>query len=376
MANEVQSLFREQPGCVAPEPPLRSLRRGNLSLEQYTDGILRGDRTILAQAITLVESSRETDRSLTEQILETCAPHSGRSIRVGITGAPGAGKSSLIEALGSYLIRKSGHKLAVFAVDPSSQISGGSILGDKTRMNKLASSEMAFVRPSPSRGSLGGVAQHTREAMLLCEAAGYQNILVETVGVGQSEAAVHNIVDFVVLLGLAGAGDELQGIKRGVMEFADLVAINKADGDNLPAAERARNDAENALHLLPASSSGWTPRALTCSALTGDGVAEIWNCIEEYVSQTKANGWFAEARHKQAQSWMHEIVEAGLRQRLESHPAIRTRRAFLEKELLEGRITSLRAARDLLKVISDAFGADCPVTQSAAHSEPNDRGKA
>ena len=237
-----QSALRVRPGYLAPEPsPELCTRASNrplsLSPHQYVDGVLRGDRTILARAITLVESCREIDRNLAEQIVEDCLPHSGNSMRVGMTGVPGAGKSSLIEVLGTHLICEYGQKVAVLAIDPSSRISGGSILGDKTRMRSLASSDMAFIRPSPSRRTLGGLAQRTREAMLLCEAAGYQNILVETVGVGQSETAVHDMVDFFLLIMLAGAGDGLQGMKRGIIELASLVAINKADGANVRAAE-------------------------------------------------------------------------------------------------------------------------------------------
>ncbi len=352
--NVKESASHVLPGCLPPEPPLETVhrasgRRGTLSLQQYVDGILHGDRTILARAITLVESSRETDRAIAEQIVEECLPHSGNSIRVGITGVPGAGKSSVIEVLGNYLISDRVKKVAVLAIDPSSKVSGGSILGDKTRMNSLSASDMAFVRPSPSRGTLGGVAQRTRETMLLCEAAGYENILVETVGVGQSETTVHDMVDFFLLISLAGAGDELQGMKRGVMELADLVAINKADGANTRAAEKARTEAQNALHYLPAALSGWTPRALTCSAQTGKGIAELWNCVIEYAVMTKSNGWFALARQNQTQKWMHEIIRECLRQRFEAHPAIKQRKDALEKEVLEGRITSFRAARDLLQ---------------------------
>jgi LAO/AO transport system kinase len=329
-----------------------SIRRRSLSRQQYVDGILHGERTILAQAITLIESSRAADRGLAERIVEDCLPHSGNSIRVGITGVPGAGKSSVIEVLGTSLIAERGQKVAVLAIDPSSQLSGGSILGDKTRMQSLASSEMAFIRPSPSRGSLGGVAQRTREAMLLCEAAGYRNILIETVGVGQSETAVYDMVDFFLLVMLAGAGDELQGIKRGVMELADIVAINKADGTNLPAAERARTEAQNALHYLPGSPSGWTPRALTCSAQTGKGIAELWACVLEHAAMTRANGSFSLTRRNQTRRWMHEIIQQGLRQQFESHPAIRKRMEALEQEVLEGRTTSFRAARTLLEMYS------------------------
>ncbi len=297
MTEPEESALRVRPGCQTPEPPQELIarssgRRRSLSRQQIVDGILCGNRAILAQAITLIESSRAIDRDLAELIVEDCLPYSGNSIRVGITGVPGAGKSSVIERLGTFLIgeravgnrenAEHGHKVAVLAIDPSSQLSGGSILGDKTRMQSLAASDMAFIRPSPSRGSLGGVAQRTREAMLLCEAAGYSNILVETVGVGQSETAVHAMVDFFLLITLAGAGDELQGMKRGVMELADAVTVNKADGANLVAAERARVAAENALHYFPRQSSGWTPRALTCSAQTGKGIAELWNCVLEH----------------------------------------------------------------------------------------------
>jgi LAO/AO transport system kinase len=325
-------------------------RRRSLSHRQYVDGILEGQRTILARAITLIESSRAADRELAERILEDCLPHSGNSIRVGITGVPGAGKSSVIEVLGMFLIREQGRKVAVLAIDPSSQISGGSILGDKTRMESLASSDMAFVRPTPSRGSLGGVAQRTREAMLLCEAAGYRNIVVETVGVGQSETAVHDMVDFFLLITLTGAGDELQGMKRGVMELADLVAINKADGANLTAAERARTEMQNALHYFPSSASGWTARALTCSAQTGKGIAEIWRHIEEHTALTKANGWWAQARREQTRKWMYEIVERGLTEHFQAQAAIRKKLPVLEQEVLEGRMTSFRAARALLDI--------------------------
>ncbi len=313
---------------------------------------MHGDRLVLARAVTLIESAREADRELAEHIVEDCLPHSGHSIRVGITGVPGAGKSSLIEALGRYLIADQKQKVAVLAIDPSSQLSGGSILGDKTRMTTLAASEMAFVRPSPSRGVAGGVAQRTREAMLLCEAAGYRNILVETIGVGQAETAVHEMVDFFLLVTLAGAGDELQGIKRGVMELADLVAVNKADGANIAAAERARTEAENALHFFPASPSGWTPRAMTSSAVTGAGIRELWECVLEYIALTKGNGWFARARRVQQKQWLHEMIEHALRQRFETHPAVRHSMDALERDVAEGRTTSFRAARMLLEMYS------------------------
>ena len=329
-----------------------SRRRKNPSRAQFVDGILSGDRAILAQAITLIESSRAADREMADQVIEHCLHTGGTSMRVGITGVPGAGKSSLIETMGNFLITEYDQKVAVLAVDPSSERTGGSILGDKTRMATLAASERAFIRPSPSRGSFGGVAQRTRETMLLCEAAGYRHIIVETVGVGQSETAVHNMVDFFLLVTLAGAGDELQGIKRGVMELADLVAINKADGDNAAAADRAVAETSNALHFLPGSPSEWTPRAMACSALTGRGIAEIWKTVLEHDALTHANGWFQENRQEQRRRWMHETLELGLRQFFSAHPLIRMRMETLEREVLEGRTTPFHAARTLLEMYS------------------------
>ncbi len=344
----MKSAMRELAGCAAPQAPRVAQRRRPLTRAECVEGILRGDRSTLARAVTLIESARDDDRALAEQVVEDCLPHSGHSIRVGITGVPGAGKSSVIEALGVYLVTERKQKVAVLAIDPSSQISGGSILGDKTRMTTLAASEMAFVRPSPSRGMIGGVAQRTREAMLLCEAAGYSNVLVETVGVGQSETAAHEMVDFFLLLTLAGAGDELQGIKRGVMELADLVAVNKADGANLEAAERARAEAANALHYFPASASGWTQRAIACSARTGAGIGELWECVLEFVALTQANGAFAQARREQQRRWMHETIDRALRQRFDAHPAVQSRVAALERDVTEGRATPFLAARMLL----------------------------
>jgi LAO/AO transport system kinase len=347
----MKSTLQERPGCPTPEAPNVGKKRRPLSREEYLDGILRGDRSVLARAVTLIESAREADRELAEQLIENCLPHSGHSIRVGITGVPGAGKSTLIEALGRYLIADQ-QKIAVLAIDPSSQLSGGSILGDKTRMPALAASEMAFIRPSPSRGIAGGVAQRTREAMLLCEAAGFSNIFVETIGVGQSETAVHEMVDFFLLITLAGAGDELQGIKRGVMELADVVAVNKTDGANVAAAERARAEAQNALHFFPAAESGWTPRATTCSALTGAGIRELWGFVLEYTALTKADGWFARARRVQQKQWMHDMIEDALRQHFDANPAVRHSMAALERDVAEGRTTSFRAARMLLEMYS------------------------
>ncbi len=348
----MESALREKPGCRTPEAPRP--RRGHVSLvrQQYLDGILHGDRLILARAITLVESALDADRQLAEQIVEDCLPYGGHSLRVGITGVPGAGKSCLIEALGQYLTCERREKVAVLAVDPSSSLSGGSILGDKTRMTALAANELAFIRPSPSRGSFGGVAQRTREAMLLCEAAGYRTIFVETVGVGQSEIAVRDMVDFFLLVALPGAGDELQGIKRGVMELADVVAINKADGTSLAAAERARAEAENALHFFPAPASGFAPQSLSCSALTGKGIRELWECVLEHAALTRANGYRERLRREQKRHWMHETIEQALRQRFESNSEVRSRKLALEQDVIEGRITSFAAARMLLDLYS------------------------
>lgn len=358
MADGDESALQSMPGRPTANRPDRgvgTLRRHRvLSHRHIIDGILNGDRAILAQAITLIESSRGSDRELAEQVIEDCLPLSGNSLRVGITGVPGAGKSSLIEALGRFLIDAYGEKVAVLAVDPSSQITGGSILGDKTRMPFLSSSEMAFIRPSPSRGSPGGVAQRTREAMLLCEAAGYRTVLVETIGVGQSETAVHDMVDFFLLILLTGAGDELQGIKRGVMELADLVAINKADGENLAAAERAAAETQNALHFFPASPSGWTPRAIPCSAHTGRGIADLWGWVREHAALAKTNGCFDANRREQRRRWMHEILEQGLKQFFISHPLIRLRMQGFEREVADGETTPFRAARKLLEMYSNA----------------------
>lgn len=347
--NDKDSALRVQPGATTPAPPpISARRRRRLPREVYIDGVLSGDRKILAQAITLVESTRDDDSALARDILEVCLPRTGNSVRLGITGVPGAGKSSLIEALGLHLIRDHAEKVAVLAVDPSSQISGGSILGDKTRMEVLASQDNAFIRPSPSSGSLGGVARRTRETMLLCEAAGYRNIIVETVGVGQSETAVRSMVDFFLLLTLTGAGDELQAMKRGVMEMADIVAINKADGDNRQRAEMARTELELGLHLFPPSPTGWVPRAVTCSAQTGFGIVELWNSVLEHTHILQASGWLQRIRREQVKTWMYDIIEQELQQRFRQHPAVREHLSQLETDVVEGKTSSFRAAERLL----------------------------
>jgi LAO/AO transport system kinase len=346
----MKSALSERRGVALPEAPRAEKPRTKYTREQYVQGIVSGDRVMLARAITLIESAREADRELAALILEDCLPHSGNSLRVGITGVPGGGKSSLIEVLGRFLVTERQQKVAVLAVDPTSQISGGSILGDKTRMTALAASENAFIRPSPTRGAAGGVAQCTREAMLLCEAAGYSNVLVETVGVGQTETAVRGMVDFFLLVTLAGAGDELQGIKRGVMELADAVVVNKADGANVKAAEKARSDIENALHLFPMADSGWSPRVLTCSARTGNGIRELWSVVEEHAALTRGNGWRQAARNQQQRQWMRELIQHGLRQHFEADSRVQQRMAVLEREVVEGQTTSFHAAQMLLDV--------------------------
>ncbi len=315
-----------------------------LSARQYIDGVLQGDRIVLARAITVIESERPADADLSAEILEGLLPPSGRARRIGITGVPGGGKSTLIDALGMHLIRERHQKLAVLSVDPSSPLSQGSILGDKTRMARLSAEENAFIRPSPARGHLGGVARRTRETMLLCEAAGYENIFVETVGVGQSETAVRAMTDFFLLILVTGAGDELQGIKRGILEMIDCIAINKADNGNEQKAERARAEYANALHLFPASSSGWTPRAITISALTGKGIAELWETILEHRAQLD----LAELRSRQALDWMRELVTTGLQGLFSADPGIQARLPDLERAVQTGALTPAAAARELL----------------------------
>jgi len=325
-------------------------RRQLLSREAYVEGVLRGDRAILSQAITLIESARADDTELAQSVLDECLPYSGNSIRVGITGVPGAGKSSLIEALGMYLTRERGETVAVLAVDPSSQVSRGSILGDKTRMETLANDERAFIRASPSGGLPGGVARRTRETMLMCEAAGYRNVLIETVGVGQSETAVRSMVDFFLLLMLAGAGDELQGIKRGIIEMTDLVAFNKAEGSNRAKADAARGEIENALHLFSAPVTGWTPRAITCSARAREGIGEIWEMVLEHRAWLVSTGQFEGYRREQVRRWMYDLIEQALREEFLQHAGVRAKLPGCEQEVLAGRISPFRAARMLVGI--------------------------
>ncbi|HXK81017.1 MAG TPA: methylmalonyl Co-A mutase-associated GTPase MeaB [Bacteroidales bacterium] len=318
-----------------------------LSKQEYFDGIINGNRAILGKAITLVESRLPVHQQMAQELIAMCLPLSDKSVRIGITGVPGVGKSSFIESLGMQIIGE-GRKLAVLAVDPSSERSKGSILGDKTRMEQLAAAEQAFIRPSPSAGSLGGVARKTRETIILCEAAGFDTIFIETVGVGQSETVVHSMVDFFLLLMLSGAGDELQGIKRGIMEMADAIAINKADGDNIKKAQMARQQYESALHLFPPTKSGWMPKVLTCSALNNSGIKEVWQTIEEYINKTINSGYFIENRNEQALFWMHQSIKEALQNKFYQNSEIESFLSDFENQIRLRKKSSFVAAQELL----------------------------
>ncbi len=322
-------------------------RKKKYSVEEYVEGILSGNRTILSQAITLLESSKHRHWEIAQTIVEKCLPHSARSIRIGITGVPGAGKSMFIETFGK-LITSKGRSLAVLAIDPSSEHTRGSILGDKTRMERLSNDPDAFIRPSPAAGTLGGVARKTRETIILCEAAGFDTIIVETVGVGQSETAVSSMVDFFLLLMLAGAGDELQGIKRGIMEMADTIAITKADGHNRQIAEGAKIAFQTALHLFPPPSSGWIPKVFTCSSIENTGIEEIWQSINEYVRITKQSGYFEEKRKQQAVITLHDTILENLKSSFYNSNEIKRMSAEMENQVRKETITSYKAALSML----------------------------
>lgn len=310
---------------------------------------------MLSRAITLLESTRTDHQEIARSIVDQCLPAPNDSIRVGITGVPGVGKSTFIEALGTRLVEE-GHRLAVLTVDPTSERSRGSILGDKTRMGALASHENAYIRPSPTAGTLGGVARKTRETILLCEAAGYKIIFVETVGVGQSEVKVHSMVDFFLLLALAGAGDELQGIKRGIVEMADAIAVNKADGENVAAAKKARAEFERALQLLAPPESGWEPPVLTCSARTGNGIPDVWDAVEDYWTHTRDTGFFETQRRRQAQHWLHQTIEQRLQEDFFSDPNVEAARSEMEAAVASGQLSSFAAAEHLLSLYTQDTG--------------------
>jgi LAO/AO transport system kinase len=344
---KIQRAIKYNPPVVNPYLK-KAKSRPVLTVEDYVDGILSGNIPILSQAVTLVESSVKEHYFLAQQVIEKCLPHSGKSFRVGITGVPGAGKSTFIDALGMDIVN-SGKKLAVLAVDPSSERSKGSILGDKTRMERLAVSPNAFVRPSPSAGSLGGVARKTRETVILCEAAGFDVIFVETVGVGQSETAVHGMVDFFLLIQLSGTGDELQGIKRGIMEMADGIAINKADGNNIEKANIAKNQFKSALHLFPMPPSGWLPQVQTCSAVEHTDIDKVWQMIEEYSDFTEKNDYFNKKRQLQSKYWMYETIEESLKNSFYKNPEIEKLLEETENKLNNNQITPFVAANQLME---------------------------
>lgn len=324
-------------------------KRRTLTTDEYVRGILDGNITVLSQAITLIESNNPDHYAQAQEIIERCLPHSGKSVRIGITGVPGAGKSTFIEAIGN-MVTSLHHKLAVLAIDPSSERSGGSILGDKTRMESISTNPDVFIRPSPSAGSLGGVARKTRETIVLCEAAGFDVIFIETVGVGQSETAVHSMVDMFMLLQISGAGDELQGIKRGIMEMADMMVITKADGENVHKAGLAKVQFQNALQLFPTPESNWRAKVYTCSSTAGTGLEEIWKGVEDYLEHIQRNGYFVAHRNQQNKYWMYESINEALKSSFYLDPEIESRIGEVEQRVLDARLSSFIAAKELLDI--------------------------
>jgi LAO/AO transport system kinase len=329
----------------------QTFKRKRHPIDEYVQGILSGDRVMLGKAITLIESHLPADIEQAEAVIESILPHTGASFRIGITGVPGAGKSTFIEAFGKYLTSV-GKRIAVLTIDPSSQKTGGSILGDKTRMEDLANDPNAFVRPSASGTTLGGVHFRTRETMLLCEAAGFEIVIIETVGVGQSETSVKGIVDFFLLLLIAGAGDELQGIKRGIMEMADAVAINKADGDNIKRSKMTQKEYQNALHTFSANQSGWYPKVLTCSAVNNTGIKEIWELVEEYEKMMKVKGYFKTNRQQQNLQWMYDSIGYYLRNKFYNHPEVKKNLVTLEEQVETEKVPAIVAAKKLFDLFT------------------------
>ncbi|WP_405571073.1 methylmalonyl Co-A mutase-associated GTPase MeaB [Winogradskyella sp. Asnod2-B02-A] len=328
--------------------------KNRLTQKAYIDGILDGDRMILSRAITIIESNLESDKILAKEIVQEILPNSGKSIRIGITGVPGVGKSTFIEVFGLHLV-KQGHKVAILSIDPTSQRSRGSILGDKTRMEELAILEEAYIRPSASGDTLGGVSNKTGETMLLCEAAGYDVILIETVGVGQSETAVHGMTDFFLLLMLAGAGDELQGIKKGIMEMADMVVINKADGDNITMSKLAKRQYQNALHIFPKSESGWSPVVSTASAIKNIGIAKVWDEILKFKTLVDDNGYFIKNRKHQQIKWMYNNINEELKQLFYNSKDIKKELSILEKDVIASEISPVKAAQQIIEKFKKSF---------------------
>ena len=345
----------EQPSIINPYLTRGRFRKKEYSVEEMVEGILRGDVTIRSKAVTLVESLNPDHQKKAQEVIEKCLPYSGRSVRIGISGVPGAGKSTSIDLFGTHLLDTYGGKLAVLAIDPSSERSKGSILGDKTRMEKLSLRKEAFIRPSPSAGSLGGVARKTRETVILCEAAGYDKIFIETVGVGQSETACHSMVDFFLLIQVAGTGDELQGIKRGIMEIADGIVVNKCDGDNVDRCHMAATNFRNALHFFPVSESGWMPKVLCYSGFYGNGVKEVWEMVYEYFDFVKQNGYFNVRRQQQNKYWMYETIDARLRNSFYNDPRIAAMLEEAERSVQNGEKTSFTAAYSLLNDYFSGF---------------------
>lgn len=326
----------------------RRQRRESLNHDELFEGILKGDLQALSSGITLLESKRKEDQIIARKLVSSCLPKAKKSVRIGITGVPGVGKSTFIESFGQLVIER-GHKIAVLAIDPSSEKSGGSILGDKTRMNKLSASKDAFIRPSAAGKSLGGVARKTRESVILCEAAGFDHIVIETVGVGQSETVVHSMVDFFLLLMLAGAGDELQGIKRGIMEMADALVITKADGDNVTNAQKARKEYQNAMHLFPPNDNEWIPKALISSAFEDRNIDKVLDTIEQFVNQTTINGHFDKKRSAQDKYWMHETIADILLSDFYDSKDLKDLIKAMERQVINGEISSFDAADQLIE---------------------------
>jgi LAO/AO transport system kinase len=349
------SALQEKAGISPPEivsekaaQQIHTFRKIQPSAKELVNGILNGNITALSRAITLVESTNSEHLERANEVINACLPHANKSVRIGITGVPGVGKSTFIEAFGKYLTSL-GKKVAVLAVDPSSTISHGSILGDKTRMEELVKDKNAYIRPSASGETLGGVARKTRESITLCEACGFDTIIIETVGVGQSETVVHSMVDFFLLLKISGAGDELQGIKRGIMEMADAIVINKADGDNVRKSNLAKVEFGRALHLFPAKKSGWTPTSSTCSAITHDGIPEVWETILKFLELTKTNHYFFEKRKEQNQYWMLETINEQLKSNFFNHPEIQKLLEENKKAVQSDELSPFAAAQILLE---------------------------
>lgn len=338
-----------QPSIINPYLKRQRVKRRELSVGDMVDGIVKGNVTTLSRAVTLIESANPEHYAKAQEVIEKCLPYSGNSVRIGISGVPGAGKSTSIDEFGMHILKEHGGKLAVLAIDPSSERTKGSILGDKTRMEKLAQHKDSFIRPSPSAGSLGGVARKTRETIILCEAAGFDKVFVETVGVGQSETACHSMVDFFLLIQVAGTGDELQGIKRGIMEISDGIVINKCDGDNVDRCYLAATNFRNALHFFPMPESGWSPKVLCYSGFYGTGIKEIWDMIYQYFDFVRHNGYFTYRRNEQSKYWMYETINEQLRSSFYNNPEIRRQLAEAEKTVLQGHKTSFAAAGQLLK---------------------------